>query len=63
MLYAMRRIPLSSETMSIPEPVIIRSGGSRRTKADEDKLSTTLARLSEEDPTFQVKQDPDPGRP
>lgn len=53
--------PIVLETMSIPEPVIS-VAVEPKTKSDEDKLATTLARLAEEDPTFQVKQDPDTGQ-
>jgi elongation factor G len=53
--------PIILETMSIPEPVIS-VAVEPKTKSDEDKLATTLARLAEEDPTFQVKQDPDTGQ-
>ncbi len=53
--------PMILETMSIPEPVIS-VAVEPKTKADEDKLGATLARLAEEDPTFQVKQDPDTGQ-
>ena len=34
-----------------------------RTKADQEKLSTAIQRLAEEDPTFQVPPTTTPGRP
>ncbi|NLS44815.1 MAG: elongation factor G [Firmicutes bacterium] len=53
--------PIILETMSIPEPVIS-VAVEPKTKSDEDKLAVSLARLAEEDPTFQVRQDPDTGQ-
>ncbi|TFG97792.1 MAG: elongation factor G [Calditrichales bacterium] len=44
------------ESMHFPEPVISVSI-EPKTKADQDKLSDALAKLSEEDPTFQVYTD------
>jgi len=53
--------PLLLEAMSFPEPVIY-VAIEPRTKADGDKLKDALAALSIEDPTFQVKEDPDSGQ-
>lgn len=53
--------PIILETISIPEPVIS-VAVEPKTKADEDKLTLTLARLTDEDPTFHVKQDPETGQ-
>ena len=33
-----------------------------KTKADQEKLSASLARLAEEDPTFQVESDEETGQ-
>jgi len=49
------------EPPTFPEPVIAMAV-EPRTKADADKLSTGLSRLSEEDPTFVVKTDIDTGQ-
>jgi elongation factor G len=44
--------------MHFPEPVID-VAIEPKTKADQDKLSTALAKLAEEDPTFRVHTDPE----
>jgi elongation factor G len=49
------------ESMHFPEPVISVSI-EPKTKADQDKLSNALAKLSEEDPTFKVYTDEDTGQ-
>ena len=48
------------ETIVFPEPVIAVSI-EPKTKADQEKLGTALARLAEEDPTFQVRSDEETG--
>ncbi len=48
--------PILIEPMSFPEPVIS-IAIEPKTKADEDKLSVSLHRLTDEDPTFRVRQD------
>jgi elongation factor G len=48
--------PIVLEAMSFPVPVIS-VAIEPKTKADQDKLTTALAKLAEEDPTFQVKFD------
>jgi elongation factor G len=53
--------PLLLEEMTFPEPVIY-VAIEPRTKADGDKLRDALDALSYEDPTFQVKVDPDSGQ-
>jgi elongation factor G len=53
--------PIILETMEFPEPVI-GVAVEPKTQADYDKLSTALHKLAEEDPTFQVKTDPDSGQ-
>lgn len=49
------------EDISFPDPVI-KVAIEPKTSADQDKLSKALNKLSEEDPTFQVKSDPDTGQ-
>jgi len=53
--------PILLESMDFPEPVI-GIAIEPRTQADVDKLSMALNKLAEEDPTFQVKIDPDSGQ-
>ena len=53
--------PLVLESMTFPEPVID-IAIEPRTKADEEKLALALERLSEEDPTFRVRIDPETGQ-
>ena len=53
--------PILLESMIFPEPVI-GVAVEPRTQADLDKLSIALNKLAEEDPTFQVKVDPDSGQ-
>ncbi|MGB7843815.1 MAG: elongation factor G [Salinimicrobium sp.] len=48
--------PIVLESMSFPDPVIGISV-EPKTKADVDKMGMALAKLAEEDPTFQVKTD------
>ena len=48
--------PVVLERMSFPEPVVMVSI-EPKTKIDQDKLTDALMKLSEEDPTFRVKQD------
>ena len=47
--------------MTFPDPVIS-VAIEPRTKSDQDKLGEALSRLSEEDPTFQVRTDEDTGQ-
>ncbi len=53
--------PIVLERMVFPEPVI-HVAIEPKTKADQDKLGTALEKLSEEDPTFQVRTDEDTGQ-
>jgi elongation factor G len=53
--------PIVLESMDFPEPVI-GVAIEPKTQADVDKLSVALNKLAEEDPTFQVKIDPDSGQ-
>ena len=48
--------PIVLESMQFPDPVI-GIAVEPKTKADVDKLGMALAKLAEEDPTFQVKTD------
>jgi len=50
--------PIILEQMMFPEPVIF-IAIEPKSKADQEKLSEALSRLSEEDPTFKVKHDPE----
>ncbi len=49
------------EKMIFPEPVI-QIAIEPKTKADQDKLSESLAKLSDEDPTFKIKVDDETGQ-
>ena len=53
--------PIILEAMTFPTPVI-GVAVEPKTQADVDKLGVALGKLSEEDPTFQVKTDPDSGQ-
>ncbi|MBI5808718.1 MAG: elongation factor G [Ignavibacteriales bacterium] len=53
--------PLVLERMAFPEPVI-QIAIEPKTKADQDKLSDALGKLSDEDPTFKVKVDDETGQ-
>jgi elongation factor G len=53
--------PVVLETISFPEPVVHVSI-EPKTKADQEKLGVALARLAEEDPTFQVRTDEETGQ-
>ena len=53
--------PILLESMDFPDPVI-GVAIEPKTQADVDKLSIALNKLAEEDPTFQVKTDPDSGQ-
>jgi elongation factor G len=55
------KAPVLLESMDFPEPVI-RLAIEPKTKADQEKLSTALAKLVQEDPTFRVQTDPDTGQ-
>jgi elongation factor G len=53
--------PIVLESMDFPDPVI-GVAIEPKTKADMDKLGTGLNKLSEEDPTFQVRTDEESGQ-
>ncbi|MBI1729436.1 elongation factor G [Candidatus Acetothermia bacterium] len=50
--------PILLEKIDFPEPVIF-AAIEPKTDADEDKLTDSLYKLAQEDPTFKVKVDPD----
>jgi len=53
--------PIKLEAIEFPEPVIAVSI-EPKTKADQERLGTALARLGEEDPTFQIRSDEETGQ-
>jgi elongation factor G len=53
--------PVKLESIEFPEPVIAVSI-EPKTKADQEKMGAGLARLGEEDPTFQVRSDQETGQ-
>jgi elongation factor G len=53
--------PILLEAIKFPEPVVA-VAIEPRTKEDQDRMSETLGRLSEEDPTFRTRYDPDTGQ-
>jgi elongation factor G len=53
--------PVVLESMTFPEPVI-NVAIEPKTKADQEKLSTAIQRLADEDPTFQVELDEETGQ-
>ncbi|MDE3840595.1 elongation factor G [Bacillus methanolicus] len=53
--------PVILESMQFPEPVIQLSV-EPKSKADQDKMSTALQKLQEEDPTFRAHTDPETGQ-
>jgi elongation factor G len=53
--------PIVLESMTFPDPVIS-VAVEPKSKADQDKLSTGLTRLAEEDPTFRVETDEETGQ-
>ena len=55
------KIQIILEKMVFPEPVI-QIAIEPKTKADQDKLSVALQKLSDEDPTFKVMVDEETGQ-
>jgi elongation factor G len=53
--------PVILESMDFPAPVI-HVAIEPKTKADQEKLGTAIQRLSDEDPTFQVRTDEETGQ-
>ena len=58
---AIESAPIVLESMTFPDPVIS-VAVEPKSKADQDKLGTGLARLAEEDPTFRVTTDEETGQ-
>ena len=58
---AVESAPIRLESIVFPEPVIS-VAIEPKTKADQDKLSQALQRLTEEDPTFRVRTDEETGQ-
>ncbi len=58
---AIESAPIRLEAIEFPDPVIA-VAIEPKTKADQDKLSQGLTRLSEEDPTFRVRTDDETGQ-
>jgi elongation factor G len=54
-------VPIILENISFPEPVID-VAIEPKTKADQEKMSLSLAKLSEEDPTFRTRTDDETGQ-
>ena len=50
--------PIILESMNFPEPVIS-IAVEPKTRPDQEKMATALGRLAEEDPSFQVRVDPE----
>ncbi len=53
--------PVILEPIQFPEPVIA-VAIEPKTKADQDRMATSLGRLAEEDPTFRTHTDPETGQ-
>jgi elongation factor G len=53
--------PIVLESMTFPDPVI-KVAIEPKTKVDQEKLSTAIQKLAEEDPTFRVSQDQETGQ-
>lgn len=53
--------PIILESMQFPEPVID-VAIEPKTKADQEKMGTAMARLAEEDPTFRIYTNPETGQ-
>ncbi|MDP2704709.1 MAG: elongation factor G [bacterium] len=53
--------PIILEAITFPTPVIS-VGVEPKTKADQEKMSMAIRKLTEEDPTFKVGSDPDSGQ-
>jgi elongation factor G len=58
---ALQEKPLLLEAMNFAEPVIYRAI-EPKTKADQDKLGEAMKAMADEDPSFQVRKDPDSGQ-
>src|SRR5215475_1670918 len=58
---AVESAPIVLESMTFPDPVIS-VAVEPKSKADQDKLGSGLARLADEDPTFRVTSDEETGQ-
>jgi len=58
---AAQDFPLLLETMDFAEPVIYMAI-EPKTKADQEKLGSALRVMADEDPSFQIRKDPDSGQ-
>src|SRR5438552_629866 len=58
---AVESAPIVLESMTFPDPVIS-VAVEPKSKADQDKLSSGLSRLADEDPTFRVETDEETGQ-
>jgi elongation factor G len=58
---AIQEKPVMLEAMNFAEPVIYMAI-EPKTKADQDKLGEALQSMADEDPSFQVREDPDSGQ-
>jgi len=58
---AARQSPILLESIEFPEPVIS-VAVEPKTKADEERLGTSLGKLGAEDPSFRVRTDPETGQ-
>ncbi|MEI6156735.1 MAG: elongation factor G, partial [Atribacterota bacterium] len=54
------KYPIVLESLNIPEPVIS-VAVEPKTRADQEKLGISLSKMTEEDPTFKVKNDEETG--
>jgi elongation factor G len=52
--------PIALESIVFPEPVVSMRV-EPKTKADQEKMGMALSKLSDEDPTFRIKSDPETG--
>ncbi len=55
-----KEVPVDAPKIDFPEPVMS-FAITPKTKGDEEKVGTALRRLSEEDPTLQLRRDPQTG--
>ena len=56
-----KKTPIVLESIEFAEPVIA-VAIEPKTRADQEKLGTSMAKLMQEDPTFKVRVDPDTGQ-